>query len=187
MTKTGVAGVRAAIRITSKRKTYCGKTQGAIAFAAMSDKKSLTRPSEMDSDTLREWLAAVQNDFALVLRTVLEKEGLTRYALARRLSGIVSQRSVYDFLEGKDTRLKTLLAIFDACNLEIGIGVREPRLRPSRDYSKSQLIEQLKQVQERKSIGRLIYDWDRTRHFAFLKGQWDEFEKRRNSPSGCDS
>jgi hypothetical protein len=59
------------------------------------------------------------------VRLLLEREKLTPYALALRLKGEVSQRSVYDFLEGKDVRISTLAAILNVCEIQLDLYVPE--------------------------------------------------------------
>lgn len=149
----------------------------------MADEQEPLRPTELNAEALKEWVNSVQNNFALLVKVVLQKEGLTPYALARRLRGIVSQRSVYDFLEGKDTRLKTLLAILDACDLEIGIGRRYPRLRDPKAYTKMGLIEELRRMEERSGVGQWLQTWDRVYYPRLLKSKWESYERQKAGES----
>jgi hypothetical protein len=59
-----------------------------------------------------------------IVEQILKREGVTRYTLAKHLKGKVSQRSVYDFIAGKDVMVSTQAAIFEAChiNVELWIG-----------------------------------------------------------------
>jgi hypothetical protein len=132
----------------------------------------MVNPDELAWEDRQKWMESVQQDCAQVVRTRLEKEGVTPYALAKRLRGIVSQRAVYDFLEGKDTRLKTMLAIFHVCELTLGIGRRAPDLIAQRNYTKRELILRLRVAQQRSWIGEFLIEERKSTLTCGLKWKW---------------